>query len=350
MISGFLAWDEPNTSDELRVSLHGHYSLRHQSFPQKPRISKELYFNINQCAPHRPPLRIVCTTPASSSSATCAPHRFPIAFHREHHTGFLYPAIMSLLQLGLLLSILSAASAGQPDTSNSMQFTAILPQRPGVPLQIKCSFDAAKAKMAYVHFMHITQSKIAGEEDHAVTAMLMSRNNRVMEGRENMPFSNASGRIEQGAKSHLEFTFGSATEGYCRSYTCWTRCASQKYNWRGHEQTIHKTIQVNAINGGSCVGSPDTQLGVSEQTASQPLISEQTTSQPLICEQTTSQPLISEQTTSQPLISEQTTSEPLICEHTISRSSSIFSTTLLCRYSVIVGISIYMLIIQLFTY
>ncbi|GFN98149.1 hypothetical protein PoB_002465500 [Plakobranchus ocellatus] len=188
-----------------------------------------------------------------------------------------------------------------------------------VPLQIKCSFDAAKVKVRYVRFLVITQSQISREEEYAVAAMVISTidmsNYNVIEGRENMPFSNISGQIEHGAKSHLEFTFESTTEGYCQSYTCATKGSDYKHFPNDQVQKIYKTIQVNALNGGSCVGSTDIQPRALR-----------------------------------PRVSEQTTSQPLIYEHTTSHSSSIFSTILLCPYSLIVGISIYMLIIQLFTH
>ncbi|GFO47504.1 hypothetical protein PoB_007400900 [Plakobranchus ocellatus] len=156
---------------------------------------------------------------------------------------------MSFPQLGLMLICLVAVSAQQEDTYNSIKLNEILPRRSGGSLQIKCSFNGARARIRSVRSLAI---EVGGDEEYTQVAAVTPE--QVTYG-EDITGVTASGKVGRRSKAQLRITYASATEGYCQSYRCVAEGVSGRRR-RTQLRSIYKTIQVNAIDGGSCATTP----------------------------------------------------------------------------------------------
>ncbi|GFO47507.1 proteoglycan 4 [Plakobranchus ocellatus] len=163
---------------------------------------------------------------------------------------------MSFPNLGLVLIFVLAASAQLQDTSNSINLYALVTQRFGGSLQIRCDFNGARARIRFVRSLAIERSEIESDGEYSMVATLTPR--QVTYG-EDITGVVAAGRIGRGPRSQLEITYRSATDGYCQLYRCVAEGVSRGRG-RGRRRTqlrsIYKTIQVNAIDGGSCATTP----------------------------------------------------------------------------------------------
>ncbi|GFO47506.1 lectin c-type domain protein [Plakobranchus ocellatus] len=182
---------------------------------------------------------------------------------------------MSFPQLGLLFSILLAASAEQPDTSNSISLKAYFSRKFGHTLQIKCIYLRTQEKTA-LRSLVIERAEVGSDGEYTQMATLTPE--QVTTGWDNADFI-ASGQIGPWAASQLEITYKIKNEGYCQSYRCVAEVVSQKDSGRTELLFISKTIQENTISRARCrTTEPPT------TTTTPPPIAEQTTSRPSIDE------------------------------------------------------------------